>query len=95
MFAAEILKSLLRSERNQQLMCESGLPGDLLKCCRIALEEEAHPLHSPLQYILERLAAQNIEPKDLRYSTILYRSTSKIIFKFSNKFPIYIRHIVF
>lgn len=67
MFAAEILKSLLRTERNQQLMCESGLPGDLLRCCRIALEDETHPLHSPLQYILERLAAQTIEPKDLRY----------------------------
>ncbi|KAK6633574.1 hypothetical protein RUM44_004181 [Polyplax serrata] len=66
MFAAELLKSLVRAERNQQLMCESGLPGDLLKCCRIALEEETHPLHPPLQYILERLAAQAIEPRDLR-----------------------------
>lgn len=66
MYAAEILKSLVRSERNQQLMCEAGLPGELLKVGRIALEEETHSLHPPFQYILERLAAQTIEPKDLR-----------------------------
>lgn len=66
MYAAEILKSLVRSERNQQLMCDAGLPGELLRCGQIALEEETHPLHSPLQYMLERLAAQTIEPKDLR-----------------------------
>lgn len=66
LFAAEILKSLVRSERNQQVMCEAGLPGQLLEFGSVALEDETHPLHQPLQYMLERLAAQGLEPKDLR-----------------------------
>nr|CAD7262381.1 unnamed protein product [Timema shepardi] len=65
MYTAEVLKSLVRSERNQQVMCEAGLPGRLLSCGSVALEEETHPLHPPLQYMLERLAAQCLEPKDL------------------------------
>lgn len=66
-YLAEVLRSLVRSERNQQVMCESGLPGELLVHCHIALENENHTLHPPLQYILERLSAQSLEPKDLRY----------------------------
>ncbi|GFQ88429.1 WD repeat and FYVE domain-containing protein 3 [Trichonephila clavata] len=66
MYLAEVLRSLVRSERNQQVMCESGLPGELLAHCHIALENENHTLHPPLQYILERLSAQSLEPKDLR-----------------------------
>lgn len=66
MYLAEVLRSLVRSERNQQVMCESGLPGELLVHCHIALENENHTLHPPLQYILERLSAQSLEPKDLR-----------------------------
>nr|CAD7590088.1 unnamed protein product [Timema genevievae] len=66
MYTAEVLKSLVRSERNQQVMCEAGLPGRLLSCGSVALEEETHPLHPPLQYMLERLATQCLEPKDLR-----------------------------
>lgn len=66
LFAAEILKSLVRSERNQQVMCEAGLPGQLLQYGSVALEDETHALHQPLQYMLERLAAQGLEPKDLR-----------------------------
>ncbi|GIX85506.1 WD repeat and FYVE domain-containing protein 3 [Caerostris extrusa] len=53
-------------------MCESGLPGELLVHCHIALENENHSLHPPLQYILERLSAQSLEPKDLRFSFMLY-----------------------
>lgn len=47
-------------------MCEAGLACKLLSVCRLALEDEDHPLHVPLQYMLERLAAQSLEPKDLR-----------------------------
>jgi WD repeat and FYVE domain-containing protein 3 len=65
-YCSEILKSLVRSERNQQVMCEAGMPGELLKCCATSLEEETHPLHQSLQYMLERLAAQTLEAKDLR-----------------------------
>ncbi|XP_029841953.2 WD repeat and FYVE domain-containing protein 3 [Ixodes scapularis] len=66
LYLAEVLRSLVRSERNQQVMCEAALPGELLTKCRVALEDEAHPLHLPLQYMLERLAAQALEPRDLR-----------------------------
>ncbi|XP_076043582.1 WD repeat and FYVE domain containing 3 bchs isoform X2 [Oratosquilla oratoria] len=66
MYSAHLIKSLVRSERNQQVMCESGLGGEILSKCRNALIDERHPLHPPIQYIFERLAAQAIHPKDLR-----------------------------
>lgn len=65
-YVAEVIKSLVRSERNQQVMCEAAMPTQLLSVGKCALEEETHPLHSRLQYMLERLAIQNLEPKDLR-----------------------------
>lgn len=66
LYVAEVIKSLVRSERNQQIMCEAGMAGELLSMGRIALQDETHPLHQPLQYIIERLAAQALEPRDLR-----------------------------
>ncbi|KAK7077189.1 WD repeat and FYVE domain-containing protein 3 [Halocaridina rubra] len=66
LYTAHLIKSLVRTERNQQLMCESGLSGDLLTRCSAALVNEKCPLHPPLQYIFERLAAQAIHPRDLR-----------------------------
>jgi len=66
MYLAEVIKSLVRSERNQQIMCEAGLAGHLLKIGRVALSEEKNVLHVPLQYILERLAAQALQPTELR-----------------------------
>ncbi|XP_012287062.1 WD repeat and FYVE domain-containing protein 3 isoform X1 [Orussus abietinus] len=66
LYIAEVIKSLVRSERNQQVMCDAGMAGELLMMGRIALQDETHPLHQPLQYIIERLAAQSLEPKDLR-----------------------------
>ncbi|XP_018321850.1 WD repeat and FYVE domain-containing protein 3 [Agrilus planipennis] len=65
-YLAEIIKSLVRSERNQQVMCESGFMSHLLHVGCEALQNESHPLHTPLQYMLERLAAQALEPMDLR-----------------------------
>uniref|UniRef100_A0A1A9X279 WD repeat and FYVE domain-containing protein 3 n=1 Tax=Glossina brevipalpis TaxID=37001 RepID=A0A1A9X279_9MUSC len=65
-YQSEIIKSLVRSERNQQIMCEYGLAGLLLKTARRALSEEINPLHVPMQYILERLAAQALQPTELR-----------------------------
>ncbi|XP_043271793.1 WD repeat and FYVE domain-containing protein 3 isoform X2 [Venturia canescens] len=65
-YVAEVIKSLVRSERNQQVMCDAGMAGELLAVGRIALQDETHPLHQPLQYIIERLAAQSLEPRDLR-----------------------------
>ncbi|XP_073823647.1 LOW QUALITY PROTEIN: WD repeat and FYVE domain-containing protein 3-like [Musca autumnalis] len=65
-YLSEIIKSLVRSERNQQIMCDFGLAGHLLKIARKALSEEVNPLHVPMQYILERLAAQALQPTELR-----------------------------
>ena len=62
----DVLKSLVRTERNQQVMCEAGLPHELLTYCTVTLANEKHPLHVPVQYMFERLAAQCLTPKDLR-----------------------------
>lgn len=48
-------------------MCEAALTGVLLEVGKVALQDEQHCIHAPLQYMLERLAAQSLEPKDLRY----------------------------
>lgn len=66
MYLADVLKSLVRSERNQQVMCDAGLAGHLLRLGRKSLGEEGNSLHEPLQYILERLAAQALQPTELR-----------------------------
>ena len=63
----EVLKSLMRTERNQQVMCEAGLPHQLLAHCNITLADETHPLHPPIQYMFERLSAQSLTAKDLRW----------------------------
>lgn len=65
-YLAEVIKSLVRSERNQQIMCEAGLAGHLLAVGRKALSEERNSLHASLQYVLERLAAQALQPTELR-----------------------------
>ncbi len=65
-YVCEVLKSLMRSERNQQVMCESGLPHELLSRSNMALADETHVLHPPMQYMFERLSAQYLTPKDLR-----------------------------
>lgn len=65
-YLSDVIKSLVRSERNQQIMCEAGLAGELLKICKRALSEETNSLHVSLQYVLERLAAQALQPTELR-----------------------------
>ncbi|XP_022116141.2 WD repeat and FYVE domain-containing protein 3 isoform X3 [Pieris rapae] len=65
-YLAHVLKSLVRSERNQQVMCVGGLAGVVLRECGWALRNERHPLHAPALYVLERLAAHALKPSDLR-----------------------------
>ena len=60
------MQSLLRQEKNQQIMCEAGLMTDIVSIARNPLEDETHIVHTPFQYLLERLAAQKLEPSDLR-----------------------------
>jgi hypothetical protein len=66
LYVSEVIKSLVRSERNQQVMCDKEFVGDLLSIGSLPIQNENHPLHGPLQYMLERLAAQALEPTDLR-----------------------------
>ncbi|XP_071808138.1 WD repeat and FYVE domain-containing protein 3-like isoform X3 [Asterias amurensis] len=66
MHIADVIQDLVKSERNQQVMCENGLPQRLLHLASAALADEEHPLHGNLQHMLERLASQALEPKDLR-----------------------------
>lgn len=47
-------------------MSDIDFLSDLFSVCKPALENDNHPLHIPFQYLLERLAAQKLEPKDLR-----------------------------
>ncbi|XP_034527480.1 WD repeat and FYVE domain-containing protein 3 isoform X5 [Ailuropoda melanoleuca] len=63
---ANILQSLVHTERNQQVMCEAGLHARLLQRCSAALADEDHLLHPPLQRMFERLASQALEPMVLR-----------------------------
>uniref|UniRef100_H3A016 Alfy-like armadillo-like repeat domain-containing protein n=1 Tax=Latimeria chalumnae TaxID=7897 RepID=H3A016_LATCH len=63
---ANILQSIVHSERNQQIMCEAGLHARLLQKCGAALADEDHPLHPPLQRMFERLASQALQPMVLR-----------------------------
>lgn len=65
-YLSEVIRSLVRTERNQQIMCEAGLAGQLLQVGRQALSEETNALHVSLQYILERLAAQALQATELR-----------------------------
>ncbi|KAH9634486.1 hypothetical protein HF086_005479 [Spodoptera exigua] len=65
-YLAHVLKSLVRSERNQQVMCGAGLAGVVLRVCGGALRAERHPLHAPAMYMLERLAAHALRPSELR-----------------------------
>ncbi|KAH0615815.1 hypothetical protein JD844_026358 [Phrynosoma platyrhinos] len=66
---ANILQSLVHSERNQQVMCEAGLHARLLQRCSAALADEDHSLHPPLQRMFERLASQALEPMVLSMVT--------------------------
>ena len=68
LFTASMMKSLLRPERNQQILCDSGLPHELLSHASAALTDETHPLHPPLQHMFERLASQSLTPRDLRWA---------------------------
>ena len=49
LFIAELIRSLLRQEKNQQIMCELGLMSEIMAMCSQVLEDESHILHSTFQ----------------------------------------------
>ena len=69
------LQNLLKCEHNQQVMCEAGLPQQILDRCDAALVTEEHLLHAPLQRMFERLASQSLTPTVLRYMHAKYSLT--------------------
>lgn len=81
-----MIKSLVRTERNQQVMCDKNFVSHLLEVGSAPLQNESHPLHSHLQYMLERLAAQALESIDLRTFLRLYH-TLQTVFKTKGQVP--------
>ncbi|XP_067828723.1 WD repeat- and FYVE domain-containing protein 4 [Heptranchias perlo] len=63
---ANYILSLVKSDRNRQVMCGSGLLTVLVNRCKEALADNCNPLHLPLIRIFEKLACQAIEPSILR-----------------------------
>ncbi|KAL7877774.1 hypothetical protein SRHO_G00044170 [Serrasalmus rhombeus] len=63
---AHHVQSMVKSEQNRQIMCESGLLVTLLTHCRDILSNSAHLLHLPVVRVLEKLASQAIDHKSLR-----------------------------
>ncbi|KAM5235936.1 WD repeat- and FYVE domain-containing protein 4 [Ctenodactylus gundi] len=61
------LLSLVKSEKNRQVMCEAGMLKALMGTCGGALWAGSGPLHARLIRIFEKLASQAIEPDVLRY----------------------------
>ncbi|KAL5018826.1 hypothetical protein ScPMuIL_004548 [Solemya velum] len=66
LYVADKIKNMLRTEKNQQIMCDAGFPHELLSHGGVALADESHPLHDPLQHTFERLSSQSLTPRDLR-----------------------------
>ncbi|CAF0761899.1 unnamed protein product, partial [Didymodactylos carnosus] len=60
------IRNLLKHDRNLQIMATHGFAQHLLTICEKALENETNYLHSPVQYIFERLAAFILPAKTLR-----------------------------
>ncbi|KAI6229287.1 Beige/BEACH domain-containing protein [Aphelenchoides besseyi] len=65
-YVSLVLKALLRSERNQQVMCEYDMPRLVLEVGEDLFKIEKHTLLSPFHYLFERLACQSLHPRELR-----------------------------
>ncbi|XP_013364246.1 PREDICTED: WD repeat- and FYVE domain-containing protein 4 isoform X3 [Chinchilla lanigera] len=63
---ASHLLSLVKSEKNRQVMCEAGMLRTLMTSCLGAFRTSSSPLHAHLIRIFEKLASQAIEPDVLR-----------------------------
>ncbi|KAF6318076.1 WDFY family member 4 [Rhinolophus ferrumequinum] len=61
---ASHIQSLVKSEKNRQVMCEAGMLRTLVTSCHhiFTTSSSSRPLHSGLIRIFEKLASQAIEP---------------------------------
>ncbi|KAM6156463.1 WD repeat- and FYVE domain-containing protein 4 [Erethizon dorsatum] len=73
---ASHLLSLVKSEKNRQVMCEAGMLRMLMASCHGALRASSSPLHTRLIRIFEKLASQAIEPDMLRPAVAQDRASS-------------------
>ncbi|XP_076831011.1 WD repeat- and FYVE domain-containing protein 4 isoform X2 [Brachyhypopomus gauderio] len=64
---AHHVQSMVKSEQNRQIMCESGLLATLLRNCGTILNSSTLSLHLPVVRVLEKLASQSIDHKFLRH----------------------------
>ena len=76
LFAAETVKSVLRIEKNQQLMCDVEFMSVILSTCRIALEDEEHLLHPPFQVGIKVTLRVSLDLCLVIYSHVLFFSIS-------------------
>jgi hypothetical protein len=61
-----LIKNLLRSERNQHIMSRASFVEDLLAAGHCVLNDESHFLNAAVQHIFERLTTQAISARSLR-----------------------------
>lgn len=65
-YMVNLLKNLLRYDRNQQIMSSASFVDTILSTCKNVLSDETHFLNASIQYIFERLASQVLTVKNLR-----------------------------
>ncbi|CAI2350201.1 unnamed protein product [Caenorhabditis sp. 36 PRJEB53466] len=65
-YVSQLLKAILKSERNQQIMCQVDMPKHLLRIAGKLFLAESHVLLQPFYYLLERLSYQSLTPNQLR-----------------------------
>lgn len=83
LFCAELVKSLVRSEKNQQVMSQAGLTEEILENCSVALSDEHHYIHQPIHYAFERVATHCLSPKDLRFVLNYVYSIKSLLLAYS------------
>lgn len=67
-YGAQLLKALVRGERNQQVMAMLDMPRRLLQVALpVFRTQSTAPLKPALYYMLERLSSQHLHPRELRY----------------------------
>ncbi|ODN04745.1 WD repeat and FYVE domain-containing protein 3, partial [Orchesella cincta] len=66
LYCAELVKSLVRSERNQQIMAGVGVCTEILEKLGEAVNDENAIIHTPLQYVFERVGTQALSAGELR-----------------------------
>lgn len=66
LYCAELVKSLVRSERNQQIMAGVGVCTEIIEKMGDAVCDEKCVVHSAVQYVFERVGTQALTAGELR-----------------------------